>query len=189
MATVIDVGLLGFFSPIFALIFIFVVVFGVLTVTKLFGDNKGVVSLIALTVALMTTIAPSALEVIAGMTPFFVIGLVFVVFLLMMAMFLGLKQPEILASLGGNGAFWAVFIFAIVVMFIVLSNVYGSTTLSYTQNSTDTSTTVSSGDGNTGGSDITSNAAKTFFNEKILGMILILFVASFAVRFLSISSK
>ena len=53
MATFLDIGLAQHFSVVFTILLVFVIVFAVLEKSKILGGNKGLHSLIALSLAML----------------------------------------------------------------------------------------------------------------------------------------
>lgn len=118
MATILDFGLLQEFSAVFAWILLFVVVFGVLQMSKIF-DNMSFNALAALAVTVIMFSAGGTTELISGLVPWFVITAFFVMFLLILAKSVGIEAQEVTATFGGKGVIW--WFFAILVIGVVIS--------------------------------------------------------------------
>ena len=97
MATPLDVGLLGNFQIIFPLLLIFCITFGVLTYSKIFGENTTLHAMIAIVLSVMTLFSNIAVQTINTAAPWFVILIVFIVFLLLGFMTMGAKEGDILS--------------------------------------------------------------------------------------------
>ena len=82
MATFLDIGFLEKFSVIFPFLLALVVIYGILSYSKLFGDNKTVHILIALFVSMMLLLSDSVRQIINLMAPWFVLLFLFMVFLM-----------------------------------------------------------------------------------------------------------
>lgn len=186
MASVLDLGLLDQFSTVFAIIFIFLIVYAVLEVTKVLGMNPGVHGLIALLIALMSATQPQALKVIANFSPYYMIFLVFLVFLFLAAKFAGFNVEEVLTVFGGKqgGAVFFLVITVIILAF-ALSGVYGQQLLSFTSGSTPAGDNINGSNPPTGTNSFAQNFGATIFHPKILGMILIMLIGAFAVALLT----
>ena len=76
-------GLLQKFSIIIPFLLILVLVYAVLGVTKVLGDNKGVHAIIALAIALITLFSSVTRNIINLMSPWFVVLFIFLIFMLM----------------------------------------------------------------------------------------------------------
>ena len=99
MATFLDIELLRNFQIVFPFLLIFCLTFGVLSYTKIFGDSKGLQSLIAIIFAFMSLFSDLVIQTINTAAPWFVLLLVFIVFLLVGFMVLGIKEADILEVL------------------------------------------------------------------------------------------
>ena len=185
MASVLDLGLIGQFSDIFSLIFIFLIVYSVLEVTKILGQNRGVHSLVALMIALVSAINPNVLSVISNLSPWFVLLIVFILFMMLSATFAGFSQDNVLEALGGKpgAAFWIILV-SILILAMVLGNVFGQTFLQGFSGGNETSVN-GNGDGSAGGGSFQNNLSNTLFHPKVLGLLLIFLIASFAIRMLT----
>lgn len=177
MATFLDASLLTLLAPVFALIFVFLIVYVVLQGSKMLGDNKGIHALLALTVAFFVALSPKITNVIIFMSPWFVIMIVFLVFLFVIGKFAGFTEDNIITTFGGRqGAFWWIVFFAGLILTFAFSNVFGQQLLEGSDGQT---TQVNA---TRGGSAFTSNLSQTIFHPKVLGLLLILLIASFTVR-------
>lgn len=174
MATVFDVGLMSQFSVIFVWLFIFTLVYAVLQVTKVLGANKGLDAMIAITIAFFFSLSSELSEVISTMTPWFVIFIMFIFFVWMIGMFMGMEQTELTNVFGkGGGAFWWIFSFALIILIYAVSKVFGQKLLE------------GGGAANATSTGFAANVMSTIFNPQLLGMALLLIIASFVVRFMA----
>ncbi len=109
MATVLDLSLLKQFSEIFAWLLIFIVTFGILGVTKVF-ESRGINALIALAVTVLLSTTTGTTGVIRGMLPWFVLVAFFLMFMLVLANFVGIPSSDVLSAFAGSrGAVWWIF--------------------------------------------------------------------------------
>lgn len=179
MASILDASLLSLLSPVFALIFVFLVVYSVLEASKVLGENKGVHALLALMIAFFVALTPNISRLIIFMSPWFVVMIVFIVFMFMIGQFSGLAQADIITTFGGKaGAFWWIVFFSGLILTFGLSNVFGQQLL---QGEDGTTATVNS----TQKSAFANNVSQTLFHPKLLGLVLILLIASFTVRLMA----
>lgn len=117
MATVFDFGLLSEFSEIFVWALIFVVVYGVLQITDIF-KNRGIHALVAIAVAVILGTTGATTTVITGLAPWFVITGFFIVFLTVLAQFIGIDIHK--TVFGGTGGVWWIFVPLMVGLVIAL---------------------------------------------------------------------
>ncbi len=178
MATILDASLLALLAPIFALIFVFLIVYIVMEGSKMLGDNKGIHALLALTVAFFVAMSPPITKLIIFMSPWFVVMIVFIVFLFVIGKFAGFTEENILGAFGGNqGAFWWVVFFAGLILTFALSNVFGQQLLEGAGGETAAVNATKSA--------FTQNLSNAIFHPKVLGLLLILLIASFTVRLMA----
>jgi len=179
MASILDLGIIDQFSSLFAIIFVFLIIYAVLEVTKILGQNPGVHGLIALLIALMSATQPAALKVITNFSPFYVIFILFLVFLFLAATFAGFKPDEIMGVFGGKQGG------AVLFLIVTLAGVYGQSFLEkFSTGSTSTQPGNITGEDTASGS-FAQNFGATLFHPKILGFVLIMLVGAFAIALLT----
>ena len=176
MATFLDIGLTQYFGVIFAFLFVFTIVYAILQYSKLLGDNKGIHSIIALTIAFFTMLSDKMSKIITDLSPIFVVMMVFILLLLMVYKMFGMEEKWIteLIQGGDNSLRYFILVLAFVVLLGVIANVYGSELLQYT--TTDTGS-------------VTQNIGATLFNPKILGFGLVMLIAVFSIMMLAKSKS
>lgn len=198
MATLFDIGLLENFSPIFTFLFIFVAVFGILEVVKIFGEgNKNLNAIIALCIAVFITFADKPRIIIQGMIPWFVLMFIFGMFLIISMRFtFGSGGDEMLLSmLGGKpGAGWWIGGVSIAILVILLGSVIGPEVTPGVENSTivtseGSTTSIGTTAGSTATGDWKSNVLNTIYHPKVLGAVMLLFIALFAIKLISTVPK
>ncbi len=170
MSTPLQIGILEHFTPIFIFVLIFVIFYAVLIKTKLLGDNKGLMSLVAFVIALLFLITQAARDFVQVITPWFVILIIIAMCFLLIFMFLGIKPDAIATAISNEGTVWTIIIILLVLLGLALTKVLGPGIAAITQQE------GSSDDGFMG------NVAQVIFHPKILGMFFILVIASFAVK-------
>lgn len=173
MATILDIGLIETFTPVFSFLFIFAVLFAILEKTKILGQNRGLNSLVSFTIAMLFLFTEPTRDLIKSVTPWFVILMVFVVFLLLIFLFIGIKEEEIAQTASQPGVVWFIIIVLVLIMGAILTQVFGEQVRSLTE------------EGNVSEGSVTTNVAKIVFHPRILGAMLLLVIASQAVRLIS----
>src|SRR3989344_2335878 len=81
MATFLDVSSLSHFTSIFVFVFVMVVVYAMLTVLHVFGDNKIIYAIISFLMAIFVVMSNLAVKIVASTAPFLAVVFLFVVFL------------------------------------------------------------------------------------------------------------
>jgi hypothetical protein len=199
MATFLDIGVLSYFRVIFAMILIFVIMYGFLSWSKPFGDGSGLYALISIAFAILSITSKGVLSLITFMTPWFFVIVFIAFFILFMLMIFGLKKENLTAGMSSELRTWVIII-TIVILLFGLGSAFGQNTLDKGTGgtSTDTSSDISvaqgsigTGDNTTGApeatasNDFSANMLNTLVNPQVLGMILILLIGVFAVFLLT----
>ena len=176
MATVLDLGLLAYFVPVFVFFLVLVIVWALLEKTHFFQGNKFVNLLIAFVLAVLFVIVPELSQVVALATPWFGILFLFLLLLILTFLFMGVN-PEDVSNVfsGGNMTItWAIIIISLAIFGYAFTQVYG-----------DAIHDITAGESEEGSADLVQNVGQILFTPKILGMVLLLGIAAFTVRFLS----
>jgi len=95
MATILDVGILSYFTPVFVFLLIFAIVFAILEKTRILGKNKGLNSLVAFVIAMLFILTPELIGVVKLSMPWFILLLVLIVFIVVLFLFVGVKAESI----------------------------------------------------------------------------------------------
>ena len=199
MATFLDVGVLGYFRIIFAMILIFVIMYGFLTWTKPFGDkNMGLYALISIAFAILSISSGSVLTLVSFMAPWFFVVIFVAFFILFVLMIFGLKADKLTAGANGELRTWIIII-TIVILLFGLGSAFGQKTLNQGTGAEGVDSTTVQGSIVTGSSgsnitgtpestatgDFSTNALNTLVNPQVLGMILVMLVGVFAIFLLA----
>lgn len=195
MATpTLELGFLQYFSPIFVFVLVFVIVYAMMQFTKFMGDNKIVHSLIALFIAIIFLFSTAASTVILFIAPWFTIFFIFLIFMIMAYKLFGATDDQIktVISKWHAGQYFIATI-AIIIMLFGLGSGLGQKLLTYTQPEAGEEGVLAAvgvvGEGSTATTSYTQNLAATIFNPKVLGMVLILIIASLTIRAMTPAMK
>lgn len=169
MATILETNLSTFLTPIFVFLLIFALVYALLLKAKWFGDNKNFNAIIAFSIALLTMIVPEARVVVSQFTGWFVLLAVLVLFIFLFFMFLGIKH-ETMIDVAKSGTFVTFAVIFIIILFLIsLTKAFGPFLLVNEQ------------------LGFWNSVKRLIFNARFLGILLILMIGSYAIRFLSSS--
>ncbi|MBR9700501.1 hypothetical protein GOV11_01405 [Candidatus Woesearchaeota archaeon] len=198
MATLLDTGLADLFSFVLTFLLVYTVVYGVLSWRKWMGNQPGTYAIIAFSIAFMMTISPPARAFLQLVTPWYIALAMVIFFILFIASMFGLSAdkdfPNIIKDSRARN--W-IMIFSVLILLAGLAFTFGQTLLSGQpggqQPTQPPPGTVIGGDGSapigvgepTNSQDFSSNLINTMIHPKVLGMILILLIASFSIYFLS----
>jgi|TARA_B100002003_G_C14081303_1_gene520185 hypothetical protein len=171
MATILDIGLLQKFEIIFPFLLVLIIVWGILSYTKFLGDNKFLHSLIALILAVLVLMSDAIREVLNKIAPWFVLLILFIFFMLLLAKAGGVTDAEIFTEFS-----WMKITFVIISFFILI---YAVIDVMVWDDDTETQ-----GDVVTGG-EVGDSGASGFFatirHPAVLGLAVILIIASFTI--------
>ncbi|MFH1636925.1 MAG: hypothetical protein ABIB71_00705 [Candidatus Woesearchaeota archaeon] len=176
MASLIDMGILNYFAPVFVFLLIYGIIFALLTKVKLFGDNKGTNALIAFAIAFLFILTPELLQMVQIITPWFTILMVFVLLLALLFLFVGVKESEVAGAFKDKGVVWVLIIIGLAIMMYAMTQVYG---VQINQ--------IYAGDDATAddASGLNQDIGRLVFHPRVLGALLLLFIAAQAVRMIA----
>src|SRR3989338_28553 len=173
MATLLDATLISFLMPLFVFLFIFVVIYALLTKTKLFGEKQVALNfLAAICIAAVAVFAGNLITLIGTVTPWIVFIIIILVFIFGMYKLFGVEDKEIWDSIGGKTL---VYIIILIIVLVGLSIVFEPQISPYAP-----------GENATGiaGKDVKSEVITTITHPRVLGALFILLVAAFTVKLL-----
>ncbi|MFH0870134.1 MAG: hypothetical protein V1866_03695 [archaeon] len=199
MATFLDIGILAHFGKIFVVLIVFLITFGLLETIKVFPGKKGLNGLIALIIGLMFLVSNVATNMVKTMVPWFMVGILFIFFVLFMIRMWGLGDADIKKLVGDSQVYPWLVIIAVVILLGTLSTVFGQSLLEKGEGSSNsmvvdangTYISVNSGlpgpgePGSTTTSNFSTNMLNTLRHPKVLGMILVLIIGAFLMIFLT----
>lgn len=188
MATpTLDVGFLGYFSPIFVFVLIFAMVYGALQFTKLLGDNKILHAGIAMVIAVIFLFSASAITVVTFIAPWFTLLFIFIIFILIAYKLFGATDDQIRTVITKMSAVqYTIFALGIIILLLGLGAGFGQELLGFSAGFSETrDAAVEAAEGGTATESYQQNLIATLFHPKILGMILILVIAAFTIRALT----
>lgn len=178
MASLIDLGLLEEFSFVFPFLLVFAISFGLLSKVKFFQSTT-INAIIAFVMGMLVLISGTAAKIISTMAPWFILLFVFLTFALIMFMMFGATEKNFHTLITSDlTIIWTLIITALVIVVGSASHVF----FVEGQN-LDPSIGVDPNDPNL--VPFQGKLIKPIYHPKILGLILILLIATFAVRLLS----
>ena len=173
MATLLDATLISFLMPLFVFLFIFVVIYALLTKTKLFGEKQVALNfLAAICIAAVAVFAGNLITLIGTVTPWIVFIIIILVFIFGMYKLFGVEDKEIWDAIGGKTL---VYVIILIIVLVGLSIVFEPQISPYAP-----------GENATGiaGKDVKSEVITTITHPRVLGALFILLVAAFTVKLL-----
>ncbi|MBD3203291.1 hypothetical protein GF327_03290 [Candidatus Woesearchaeota archaeon] len=182
MATFLDIAFLEHFSSIFVVIFVFTAVYAILTFKKPLGDNKGINALIAFAVSVLFIMSKDAIAIIRTAVPWWTLMVLVITFIIIGVEAFGSSfDPGTLQSFST----W-ILIIAIIIFVFAWAGVAGQKAGPYLGNESSTQAAENyGGSGNVASGNFQENLGATLFHPKVLGVILILVIALFAILFIT----
>ena len=174
MATILDIGILEYFTPIFVFLFIFAVLYAILDKTGLLGENKGLKSLVAFVLAMMFILTQNLMRLVTIMTPWFIILIVAAMFIIMFFLFVGAKPEQVAGVFTEKVTVWVLLIVILIIFGYAITQVYGSGIHD-----------IYGGGNATDYSGLNESIGKILFHPKMLGVLLILVIAAQAIRLIA----
>lgn len=176
MATFIEtLGVLDYFSPIFAAVLVMALVGALLSKTRVLGENKIVAWFIAVLLGLLTLISEDVVELINFISPWFVLAFISLVLLVLLYRLFGVTEDNIVHyMLNDRTINWALLAVGLAIIIGGIFNVFGQRALQAT----------TEGEVPEGATGFEANLFKTLFSPKILGIVLVFGIAIFTIGFL-----
>lgn len=185
MATFLEVGVLNYFSIIFPALLVFAIVFAVLEKFKLIGGNRALNAIVAIVLAFIVMLSSDIVQIITFISPWFVLVFIFGILLILVYRIMGASEESISVFIQNDRAVnWFIFIIGAIIVIAGISHVYGQRLLPVTTTGVISNATAMQ-PGSTATGQFSGNVAATFFNPKVLGFLLIMFVAVFSIGLLT----
>lgn len=176
MASFLDIGILNYFVPAFVFLLIYGVILALLEKTKIFGESKAANQIIAVAVAVLFILTPDLVGIIKIITPWFTVLFIFVLMIILLFLFVGVKEGDVASAFKDRGMVWIIIVVCFLILMYAMTQVYGEQVQSIYTGS----------EGNVSGESGVSNLiGPIIFHPRILGMIFLLVVAAQAVRMIS----
>ncbi len=192
MVEFLDTGVLAYFSIIFTFLLIFVILYGLLTLAKPFGNNKnGLYAIIAFAFAILSISSGSILNLVTFVTPWFFMLIFISFFVLFVLMIFGLKADQIKAGMSSELRTWVI-ILTVVILIFGIGATFGQQTLEEGRGGTgnneprDPVVTPDPDDPpSTATDDFATNVMNALFNPQVLGLVVVMLVGAFAMFLLT----
>src|SRR3989344_1225115 len=112
MATLLDLGVLNYLTPLFTFLFILVISYAVLDKFKLLGDNFAPKAIASFSMAMIFILSTRMLKIVNLATPWFILMIIFGFFIVAMLMFMGVKQESIFKTVKSGSVVWPIIVVA-----------------------------------------------------------------------------
>lgn len=126
MATLFSSGILASFSGVFTFLFVYVLVFGMLMKTKVFGENSdGLNAILALCASIFALFSPLVVQLVAYMIPWLVLLLVVSLMILIFMNYLDIELNPAKDG-GAQPVAWVFFIIILIIFLMGLAKYTGN---------------------------------------------------------------
>ena len=187
MATFLDISILGHFTSVFTFLLVFVIIYGMLELFKVFGDgHRGLHAIIALAIGFIVIFSNGVVAVIQTFTPWFTLLILVIFFILFAVRMFGAGQGDIKSELMKESTIttWSI-ILTVVILLFSLGAGFGQTSLEQTKPGGTNVTATNTTSGSVSSSSFNQNLYNTLYHPKVLGLILIMMIAIIAMLFLT----
>ena len=169
MVTLLESGFVDIVLPITSFLLIYAIIFSVLQKTKFVGDSLNTNIVIAFAVSMLFAFTPGALDFVRFTAPWFIVIMMIVFSFVLVFLFMGVSTDQLMNVAKNPILIWTVIIAGIIIVISGLTGVFGPIF----------------GQSTVTGGGIGREVQRSIFNTKILGMALILLIASQAIRLIS----
>lgn len=174
MATILDVSLLTRFSAFFAFLFVFVMVYGILSFSKFFGGNKSLQVFLGFLIAIFVLITPKMGQVFLFVVPWLTFLFILIAFLFLAYKMFGITDADLHSVIKSErGLMWAILSVVVLTMIWGVVHVYGTPNIPAADGTMEPA----------GG--FTSTIGAVFFHPTVLGAVFLLLLAVFAIGILA----
>jgi hypothetical protein len=177
MVTFLEGGLLKPFDTFFVFLLVLVAGYAILKKIKIFGDNDFVNVVVSFVLAALFAMSTTASKTIAYATPWIVFLLVVAIFIIVLFKFLGAEDKDIPLFPKDNTTMAAILIGFIIIIFLIAAGQVRQEQKA-AANATSSENQVLS---------FPAKIGATLSNPAVLGLIMVLFIAVFAVMLLAVA--
>ncbi len=170
MATLLDLSLLNYLTPLFTFLFILIISYAVLDKFKLLGNNFAPKAIASFSMAAIFIFSPKMMEVVNMTTPWFILLIFFGFFIIAILMFIGVKQESITKTVTGGSVVWPIIILSLILFVIILTNAFQEVQSPYEDEDDKTRTT---------------EGLNALVHPRLLGALFLLIMVTYAIMFIS----
>ena len=170
MATLLDLTVLNYLTPLFTFLFILVISYAVLDKFKLLGDNFAPKAIAAFSIAMIFLFSARMVKIVNIATPWFILMIIFGFFIVAMLMFIGVKEESITKAVTGGSVVWPIIVISLIIFIIVIVNAFQDVQSPY-------------GEGDQ--KDRTTEGLRALVHPRLLGALFLLLMTVYAIMFIS----
>lgn len=197
MASIIDLEFLGNFSIVFMFLLVWTIMYAMLTYINFFKfkdqSQSGLNAVIALGITILVLVNAPVLAVTRVLVPWFFVLILFIFLMLLSVRMFGLGEADMVKIIKDRTVHVFIIIFSVVILLFALGSGFGQELLEDTTQPTEgidaqgstNAFEVNTNPEETATEDYNTNLVSTLFNAKVLGMLVIFFIAMFMFFFLT----
>jgi heme/copper-type cytochrome/quinol oxidase subunit 2 len=187
METFLEVGVLNYFSIIFPVLLIWVLVYMILEKTKILGESKSLHAILAIAAAFIAMLSSDIISIINFGAPWFVLVFVFLTLLLLIYRFMGASEADLANVIRTDKVIqWAIFAIGIIIVIASISHIYGQRLLEQAPGEEEGVTIKDVREREAAeGRTYRSEVMQAIFSPQILGLLFLFLVATFTIALLS----
>ena len=167
MATVLDLGILSYLTPVFVFLFIFVIFFALFKKFSIFGADNNLHALISFILALLFVLVADLRNLLTLIVPFFVLFFIVLAIVFVGVMLLGMKQEDITGYIKHTPSITVAVVIIVLVIFVIGTGTIFPEIVGYPSASQE---------------GIGAEIRRILFNPKVLGVIFLLAMSYFLVK-------
>lgn len=172
MATFVEAGFFGYFNSIFIFLFVLVVMYAILTATKILGENAAINAIVAFVIGIVFASSSYASKTFEYATPWLVMLFVMILFINVIIKFMG---GEDVFWFGDNMPIMIVIVVMIVVVFLLAAGQAGKEKAEEAAKTGELNPVLS----------FPAKVGETLRHPAILGLIVVLLIGVFAIILLT----
>lgn len=170
MATLFDLSVLNYLTPLFTFLFILIISYAILDKFKLLGKNFAPKAIAAFSIAMIFIFSPRMMQIVNMSTPWFILLIFFGFFIVAMLMFIGVKQESISKAVKGGTVVWTILIVSLILFVIIIVQAFQDVESPYDDDKDTTRT---------------SEGLNALVHPRLLGALFLLVMTTFAIMFIS----
>lgn len=170
MATLLDLTVLNYLTPLFTFLFILIISYAVLDKFKLLGENFAPKAIAAFSIAMIFLFSTRMVKIVNMATPWFILMIVLGFFIIAILMFLGVKESDISKTVTGGNVVWPIIVISLIIFIIIIVNAFQDLQSPYGTEDQKTRTT---------------EGLRALVHPRLLGALFLLLISVYAIMFIS----
>ena len=170
MATLLDLGVLTYLTPLFTFLFILIISYAVLDKFKLLGNNFAPKAIASFSIAMIFIFSTRMMKVVNMATPWFILLIVLGLFIVGILMFIGIKEDAISKAVKSGNVVWPIIVVSLIIFIIVITTAFQDVQSPYEDDKDKTRTT---------------EGLSALVHPRLLGALFLLVMTTYAIMFIS----